>query len=174
MNASNLATLLGADISETVESVGSVWIMGDGHIAYQPYGLGVQMFLTVDRFASAFVGHFAETERPDDVGVVVATGEPVEPVVTISALRDWIASASLRDHVAAVLCEIAEAIGTQAAPGGGGLTCSESDALVGLYRAVGLADFADDLAESHAWSDTDDTDAHHDRYVELHAGSDAL
>jgi hypothetical protein len=67
-------------------------------------------------------------------------------------------------QVQSTLKTVAEAITAHAAPDGGGLTCTEADALVDLYRAVGLDAEADRLAEAHADSD-EETDSHYVRRI---------
>jgi IS4 transposase len=46
-------------------------------------------------------------------------------------------------------------------------SCSEADALVNLFQALGLWDLAENFLQDHALSDTEEDDAHHDEYVFL-------
>ena len=49
------------------------------------------------------------------------------------------------------------------------LTCSEVEPLLHLLETLGWEDSAEALLDGHAAADEDDTDEHHDRYLQMQA-----
>lgn len=55
-----------------------------------------------------------------------------------------------------------------------GLSCGEANALVDLLRAAAGDEVANVWADAHAEGDADETDEHHDRYLEIQRNGDDL